>query len=83
MLHQSIKLDPSQPEAWFFLGEVTINAKDEQGARSIIDVLRKLAPSDERLADLERLAAELAGARAAETSDMSVSGPRQELIAAL
>jgi protein O-GlcNAc transferase len=83
MLRQSIQLDPSQPSAWFFLGEVTINAKDEQGARSIIEVLRKLAPSDERLADLERLAAELAGARAAETQDMSGSSTRGELIGAI
>jgi hypothetical protein len=46
-------------------------------------VLRKLAPSDERLTDLESLAAALSGARAAETSDMSISGPREEMIGAL
>jgi tetratricopeptide (TPR) repeat protein len=79
VLHQSIKLDPSQPDAWFFMGELTINSKDEQGARSIIEVLRKIAPSDDRLADLERLAADLAGARAAET-ELSMSGPAVELI---
>ncbi|HZZ17790.1 MAG TPA: hypothetical protein VFE25_00380 [Opitutaceae bacterium] len=79
VLHQSIKLDPSQPDAWFFMGELTINSKDEQGTRSIIAVLRKIAPSDDRLGDLERLAADLGGSRATE-SELSMSGPQAELI---
>jgi protein O-GlcNAc transferase len=81
-LHQSIKLDPSQPDAWFFMGELTINAKDEPGARSIVEVLRTLAPSDDRLADLEHLAADLAGSRAAEPDELSTAAPRAEMMGA-